>query len=216
MDFSIARKKMVKEQLVARGITDPRVLEVMGRVPRHEFVDPGMAAQAYSDHPLNIGLKQTISQPFIVGLMTQTLRLRGVEKVLEIGTGSGYQTALLAELAREVFSIERIPALSNRARRTLYRLGYVNFKLRIGDGTEGWPEEKFFDAVLVAAASKVIPPPYVEQLAEGGILVMPRGDEAKQEIVSVTKKNGKIQEAILTECRFVKLYGRYGWKQSEG
>jgi protein-L-isoaspartate(D-aspartate) O-methyltransferase len=215
LDYPVARKKMVEEQLTARGIRDPRVLEAMGRVPRHEFVDPGLASQAYLDHPLNIGFKQTISQPYIVALMTESLQLTGGEKVLEIGTGSGYQTAILAELGRHVYSIERIAPLSNGARRTLYRLGYVNFTLRIGDGTAGWPEAGPFDAILVAAAAPAIPPPYLEQLAEGGRLVMPRGDEAVQDLVRLIKKGGKIYEENLSECRFVKLYGEYGWNEKD-
>ncbi len=211
MDYSIARKKMVQEQLLARGITDPRVIEVMGRIPRHEFVDEGLASQAYLDHPLNIGLKQTISQPYIVGFMTESLQLKGHERVLEIGTGSGYQTVLLAELCRQVYSIERITTLSNRARRIFYKLGYSNIILRIGDGTLGWPEEAPFDAILVTAGSPQIPRPYMDQLSEGGTLVIPRGNEASQDLVRIRKKNGKFQEEILSECRFVKLYGEHGW-----
>lgn len=206
---------MVEEQLLAREIRDPRVLEVMGRVPRHEFVDPGLASQAYLDHPLNIGFKQTISQPYIVALMTESLELKGSEKVLEIGTGSGYQTAILAELCRHVFSIERIAALSNGARKTLYRLGYVNFTLRIGDGTTGWPEEAPFGAILAAAASPKIPEPYLRQLADGGRLVMPRGSETVQDLVRVTRIGEKFHEEILSECRFVKLYGEYGWQNTK-
>ncbi len=203
---------MVAQQLVERGIRDARVVEAMGRVPRHEFVDPGMAAQAYLDHPLNIGCKQTISQPYIVALMTQALELKGGEKVLEIGTGSGYQTAILAELARQVFSIERVTTLSNRARMVLYRLGYSNVTLRIGDGTLGWPEESPFDAVLVTAGSPSVPEVYLEQLAEDGRLVIPRGDEESQELVRVRKRQGRFVEENLGACRFVKLYGQYGWQ----
>lgn len=210
-DYAIARKRMVEEQLVSRGIRDHRVLEAMGRIPRHEFVDPGMASQAYLDRPLPIGFKQTISQPYIVALMTESLGLKGGEKVLEIGTGSGYQTAILAELCRHLFSMERIVSLSNAARRTLYRLGYINFTLRIGDGTVGWAEEAPFGGILVTAAAPKIPPAYLEQLAEGGILVMPRGDESGQELVRVTRKGSKTLEEVLGECRFVKLYGRFGW-----
>lgn len=214
MDFAIARRKMVEEQLKPRGIRDARVLEAMLRVPRHEFVDPGIAAQAYLDHPLNIGSKQTISQPYIVGLMTQALRLKGSEKVLEIGTGSGYQTAILAEICRHVYSVERISTLSNRGRQTLYRLGYVNITLRIGDGTLAWPEEAPFDAILVTAAAPGIPPSYIEQLAKGGTLIMPRGETSAQELVRVTKRAEGVVEEILGECRFVKLYGQYGWISS--
>lgn len=212
MDFPIARKKMVAEQLIGRGIQDARLLDVMGRVPRHEFVDPGMAAQAYQDMPLNIGLKQTISQPYMVALMTEIMELKGGEKVLEIGTGSGYQTAILAELCRHVFSIERLSTLSNRARRTLYRLGYVNVTLRIGDGTLGWPEEAPFDAIIVTAGAPEIPQVYKDQLAEGGRLVIPRGGEEAQELARITQNDGKFREELLTSCRFVKLVGRHGWQ----
>jgi len=211
MDYHIARKRMVEQQLIARGVTDPRVLEVMGRLPRHEFVDPGMAAQAYEDHPLNIGMKQTISQPFIVGLMTQSLELTGKEKVLEIGTGSGYQTAILAELSRHVCTIERVTTLSNRARRALYQMAYLNVSLRIGDGTLGWPEEAPFDAMIVTAGSPGLPEVYVDQLAEGGRLVIPRGGEEAQDLIRIRKKDGRVTEETLTACRFVKLYGRHGW-----
>lgn len=203
---------MVEEQIIARGVHDPRVIDAMGRIPRHEFVDPGMAAQAYLDHPLNIGFKQTISQPYIVALMTEGLGLTGSEKVLEIGTGSGYQTAILAELSRQVFSIERVTSLSNRARRSLYRLGYVNVNLRIGDGTLGWPEEAPFDAILVTAGTPQIPPAYLEHLGEGGRMVIPRGGAQSQELICVRKSGGQIREEIMVGCRFVKLYGRYGWQ----
>ncbi len=206
---------MVEQQLAARGVTDPRVLDAMGRIPRHEFVDPGMASQAYEDRPLAIGMKQTISQPYIVGLMTQSLELTGTEKVLEIGTGSGYQTALLAELSRHVYSIERVTTLSNRARRILYRLGYVNVTLRIGDGTLGWPEEAPFDAIIVTAGGPQVPPAYKDQLAEGGRLVIPRGGEEAQDLIRVRRKGGRTVEEVLAACRFVKLYGRHGWKVEE-
>jgi len=202
---------MIQDQLTARGIRDPRVLEAMGRVPRQEFVDPGLASQAYLDHPLSIGMKQTISQPYMAALMTEALELSGNEKVLEIGTGSGYQTAILAELSQKVFSIERLTALSNRARRILYHLGYVNVTLRIGDGTVGWPEEAPFDAILVTSAGPQIPPPYIEQLAKGGRLVVPRGSENQQELVRVRKVRNRMTEEVLSDCRFVKLVGTFGW-----
>lgn len=214
MHYAVARRKMMEEQLVSRGIRDAKVLEAMGHVPRHEFVDPGMVAQAYEDHPLNIGSKQTISQPYIVALMTEALRLQGGEKVLEIGTGSGYQTAVLAEICRQVFTIERIATLSNRARGTLYRLGYVNVTLRIGDGTAGWPEAAPFDGILVTAAAPLIPPPYLRQLPDGGRLVIPRGEIERQELVRITRKGDKFSEEILGECRFVKLIGEHGWRLS--
>ena len=211
MDYTIARKKMIEAQLIARGIRDPRVIDAMSRIPRHEFIDPGMAAQAYLDHPLNIGSKQTISQPYIVALMTESLELTGSEKILEIGTGSGYQTAILAELSREVFSIERITSLSNLARRTLYRLCYTNVTLRIGDGTLGWPEQAPFDRILVAAGSPQIPEPYLEQLAENGILVMPMGGDEEQQLIRIRKKKDQWTQENLSPCRFVKLLGERGW-----
>lgn len=212
MDYSIARKRMIEEQLIGRGISDPRVLEVMGRVPRHEFVDTGLASQAYLDHPLHIGFHQTISQPYMVGLMTESLRLRGGEKVLEIGTGSGYQTAILAELVHQVFTIERMTSLSNQARKNLYRLGYVNIILRIGDGSVGWAEEAPFDVILAAAAAKDVPAVYKEQLKDGGSLIMPCGGAEEQELVRVVRQGTQFVRESLATCRFVKLYGRYGWE----
>ena len=212
MDFAVARKRMVKEQLKGRGINDPRVLEAMSRIPRHEFVDEGMASQAYEDRPLSIGLKQTISQSYMVALMTESLGLQGHERVLEIGTGCGYQTAVLAELCRHVYSGERLSSLSNKARRTLYRLGYINFTLRIGDGTLGWPEESPFDAILVTAASPQVPPTYLKQLSpNNGHLVLPKGSELEQELIHVGLKQGQVVEKSLSACRFVKLYGQHGW-----
>lgn len=210
MDFAVARRKMVEEQLIARGIADRRVLEVMGRIPRHAFVDPGLASQVYEDHPLNIGSKQTISQPYMVALMTSLLELKGNEKVLEIGTGSGYQTAVLAELCREVCTVERLARLSNLARRTLYGMAYVNVRFRIGDGTGGWPEEGPFDAIVVTAAGESIPPPYVTQLAEGGRLVLPLGPPSQQRLIRAVKKRGRLVEEVVTDCRFVRLVGRFG------
>ena len=212
-DYHVARKKMVAEQMTARGVQDPRVLDVMGRIPRHEFVDPGMARQAYEDHPLNIGLKQTISQPYMVAFMTEALELKGSESVLEIGTGCGYQTAVLCELCRHIFSIERLSSLSNRARRVLYHLGYINFSLRIGDGTLGWPEKAPFDAILVTAGATEIPQALLKELKEGGRLVMPRGGAESQELVRVRKKRGRFTEEFLGDCRFVKLVGEHGWRE---
>ena len=212
-DFHIARKKMVQEQLLARGIQDARVIDVMSRIPRHEFVDSGMANQAYQDHPLNIGLKQTISQPQIVAFMTQCLELKGNEKVLEIGTGSGYQTAILSQLAQKVYTIERITSLSNKARRTFYRFGLMNITLRIGDGTLGWPEEAPFDAIIVTAASPQIPQAYTDQLKEGGRLIIPVGAEESQSLILIRKVSGRLASEKKAECRFVKLIGQDGWKE---
>lgn len=205
---------MVAEQLIPGGVSDARVLTAMAKVPRHLFVQDGMTAQAYSDHPLHIGEGQTISQPVIVGVMTQALELRGNEKVLDIGTGSGYQLAILCELAREVYSIERIAKLSHRARRVLYDVGYINFKLRIGDGTLGWPEAAPFNAILVAAGGPDIPQAYLEQLADGGRLVIPVGGEETQQLVVVVRRGNSFEKRVISGCRFVKLIGEQGWSES--
>jgi protein-L-isoaspartate(D-aspartate) O-methyltransferase len=173
---------MVDEQLLSRDIRDSRVLEVMGRVERHLFVPPGQRGNAYGDYPVPIGSDQTLSQPYIVALMTEALELRGDERVLEVGSGSGYQTAILAELAREVFTVEVLPELSERARETLARLGYRNVFFRVGDGREGWPEEAPFDGILVAAAPISVPPKLREQLSESGRLVLPVGSSWEQEL----------------------------------
>jgi protein-L-isoaspartate(D-aspartate) O-methyltransferase len=202
---------MVQEQLVARGIKDPRVLRAMGKVPRHLFVEAALADRAYDDGPLPIGKKQTISQPYMVALMTEALELRGVEKVLEIGTGSGYQTAILAELARRVFSIEKIGPLALRARAILDELGYANVAIQVSDGTLGWSEQAPFDAILVTAGSPDLPQPLVEQLSMGGRLVIPLGDEESQMLKRVRCTDSGLQEEELGECRFVKLWGKYGW-----
>lgn len=213
-DYQISRKRMVAEQLIPGGVRDPRVLTAMAKIPRNLFVQEGMESQAYSDHPLHIGEGQTISQPVIVGIMTQALELKGHEKVLDIGTGSGYQLAILCELAREVYSIERIAKLSHRARRVLYDVGYVNFKLRIGDGTLGWPEAAPFDCILAAAGSPDIPRAYLEQLADGGRLVMPVGGEESQELILVVRRGNSFEKRIISGCRFVKLIGQQGWTET--
>lgn len=208
--YYIARKKMVEEQLKPQ-IKDERVLSVMSKVPRDRFVPNALIAQAYSDYPVNIGEGQTISQPLIVAMMTELLCLKGTEKVLEIGTGSGYQTAILCELAKKVYSIERIFSLSNRARRTLYDLGYVNFALRVGDGTKGWPEEAPFDGIIVAAGAPALPQKLCRQLAEGGRLVIPVGGEDVQILKVITKVGNEFKEVSVSGCRFVKLIGEQGW-----
>ncbi len=215
MDFQKARERMVKEQLIPRGIKDPRVLEAMRKVPRHLFVDEALQDQAYSDRPLLIGEKQTISQPYMVALMTEALELKGDEKVLEIGTGSGYQTAILAELAEKVYSIERLRSLSQKARKILDKLYYFNVVLKVGDGTLGWPEYAPFDAIIVTAGSPKIPEPLIEQLAEGGRLVIPVGDPYTQELVKLVKTPEGIEKKNLTICRFVNLIGKYGWKGND-
>ncbi|PIR20503.1 MAG: protein-L-isoaspartate O-methyltransferase [Deltaproteobacteria bacterium CG11_big_fil_rev_8_21_14_0_20_47_16] len=213
-DYQISRKRMIAEQLIPAGVTDPRVLTAMAKIPRHLFVPEGMMSQAYSDHPLHIGEGQTISQPAIVGLMTQALELKGHEKVLDVGTGSGYQLAVLCELAKEVFSIERISKLSNRARRILYDIAYVNFKLRIGDGSMGWPEEAPFDAILVAAGSPEIPSVYLSQLKEGGRLVIPVGGSESQDLVLAIRRGNTFESKVILPCRFVKLIGKQGWRET--
>jgi len=205
---------MVETQIRARGITKPRLLEAMSKIPRHLFVDEGLADQAYSDNPLPIGELQTISQPYMVALMTDTLELKGREKVLEIGTGSGYQTALLAELADQVFSIERIASLANNARLVLDHLGYYNVAIRVGDGTYGWKEEAPFDAILVTAGAPEVPQPLIEQLAIGGRLVLPVGGKYIQDLIKVTRQSedlNDLKKENLGGCRFVDLIGEYGW-----
>ena len=203
---------MVAEQLVKRGIADPAVLEAMRNVPRHLFVDEALRDRAYGDHPLPIGDAQTISQPFIVARMTELLRLTGREKVLEIGTGSGYQAAVLSRLAARVCSIERIPKLAARARQALEAIGASNVWVRTADGTMGWADEAPFDRILVAAGGPSVPPPLVDQLAEGGRLVMPVGPEDAQRLRIVDKQGGQTRESEDSGCVFVKLIGKYAWE----
>lgn len=212
IDFVKARNRMVDEQIVARGIRDPKVVAALRKVPRHLFVEEALWNQAYSDYPLPIGERQTISQPYMVALMTEALQLKGGEKALEVGAGSGYQTAILAEIAKKVFSIERILSLGIKARELLYKLGYTNFEIRISDGTQGWPEESPFDAILVTAGSPDIPKPLVEQLVVGGRLVIPVGDAFSQDLYRVTKTPSGSFKEDLGGCRFVKLVGKYGWE----
>jgi protein-L-isoaspartate(D-aspartate) O-methyltransferase len=203
---------MIADQLVRRGVTDARVLAAMRSVPRHLFVDEALRDRAYGDHPLPIGDGQTISQPFIVGLMSELLALTGAEKVLEVGTGSGYQAAVLAELARRVCSIERLPALAMRARSVLEGLGYMNVWVRVGSGTLGWPDEAPFDRILVTAGAPAVPPPLFEQLAEGGRMVLPVGQVAEQTLTVVEKVGGEMRATPGAACVFVKLVGKYAWE----
>lgn len=212
INFQKARDRMVETQLMSRGIKDPRVLEAMRKVPRHMFVDEALQEQAYSDHPMPIGDKQTISQPYIVALMTETLQLKGDEKVLEIGTGSGYQAAILGELAERVFSIERYPNLAYRANQILQKLGYKNIIVRVADGTIGWPDEAPFDAIMVTAGAPRVPQPLVDQLAMGGRLVVPVGDRISQELILVKRVPEGIQKTNLGGVRFVDLVGKWGWQ----
>jgi protein-L-isoaspartate(D-aspartate) O-methyltransferase len=212
IDFTKARLKMVEEQIVSRGINDAKLIAAMKKIPRHLFLEEALQNQAYSDHPLPIGEKQTISQPYMVALMTEALLLTGKEKVLEIGTGSGYQTAILAELSEKVFSIERIRPLALRARKLLYELGYFNVEIKIFDGTLGWMDESPFDAIMVTAGSPDIPQTLLDQLAIGGRLVIPVGDAFVQDLIRVIKTVEGIKKEDLGGCRFVKLIGKYGWE----
>lgn len=202
--FAEERLVMVQEQIAARGILDTRVLEVMRKVERHRFVPEPMTASAYEDRPLPIGEDQTISQPYIVAFMTEALGLRGDEKVLEIGTGSGYQAAVLSGLVKEVYTIEIIPVLAARAKETLASLGYSNVHVKQGDGFLGWPAHAPFDRIIVTAAVGEIPPPLIAQLKEGGTLVAPEGDWY-QELVVLTKEKGKIKKTRTIAVRFVPL-----------
>lgn len=210
------RARMVETQIKARSIADPRVLKAMETIPRHFFVDEGLIDQAHSDNPLPIGEKQTISQPYIVALMTEALELKGKERILEIGTGSGYQTAILAHLADRVFSIERIAALATRARKILDQLNYYNVAIRVGDGSYGWKEEAPFDAIITTAAAPKIPKYLIEQLVVGGILVVPVGSRDVQTLYKLTRLAedlSQIKKEDLGGCRFVSLIGESGWKE---
>lgn len=202
---------MLCDQLLDRGISDPQVLRAMARVPREAFVPQSLQEEAYADRALPIECGQTISQPYIVGLMTQALELSGTQRVLEVGTGSGYQTAVLAELAQAVFTIERQADLSAAAQRRLLGLGYTNIAFRIGDGSLGWPEEAPFDRILVAAAAPQCPQSLVDQLADGGVLVMPVGDEEGQVLRQFRRSGQQVESAALTNCRFVPLIGAEAW-----
>jgi protein-L-isoaspartate(D-aspartate) O-methyltransferase len=211
LDLNQARERMVIEQLEQRGIKDPRVLAAMRAVERERFTLPEYAVHAYDDGPLPIGFSQTISQPCIVALMSELAGLKGNERVLEIGTGSGYQTAVLSRLAGEVYSVEIIPELLERARRVLDSIGISNVHLRCADGSEGWPEAAPFDVILVTAAMPGIPRPLVEQLGPDGRLVAPIGEEDLQTLVRLQNINGSWQEQYFGECRFVKMSGKHGF-----
>ncbi len=202
---------MVNTQLIPRGIKDERVLSAMKKVPRHFFVDESMQYKAYDDMALSIGEGQTISQPYMVAVMTELLDLKGNEKVLEIGTGSGYQASILAELAREVFTVERIAALAALAEERFSSLGYGNIRIRTGDGTIGWPEEAPFDRIIITAGTPSIPGPLAGQLSEGGIIIAPVGDRFSQQLIKIKKSEGRLLEEYHTPCVFVPLIGKYAW-----
>lgn len=209
--YSVKRHRMVAEQIRARGIRDERLLAVMSMVPRHLFVPSHLVERSYDDGPLLIGEGQTISQPYIVAEMTAALRLSGTEKVLEIGTGSGYQTAILCGLAKEVVTVERISTLQASAEITLRETGVHNVRFRTGDGSAGIPDEAPFDRIIVTAAAPGVPAPLFEQLSEGGIMVIPIGGRWEQDLVRVTKESGKERKDFLGGCRFVPLIGEFGF-----
>jgi protein-L-isoaspartate(D-aspartate) O-methyltransferase len=207
-----ARREMVERQIRDRGIRSPRVLEAMQSVERHLFVPPDNVERAYADEPLPIGEGQTISQPFMVAAMAEALSLDGHERVLEIGAGSGYQAAVISLLAREVIAVETQPLLAASARARLARLGYLNARIELGDGSLGWPLDAPYDAILVTAAAPAVPPPLLEQLVEGGRLVIPVGSAEQQELLRIVKRGGATTQQSLYTCRFVPLLGRHGWR----
>lgn len=211
-DFTLARERMVKDQLAARGIKDERVLQAMGKIPRHLFIDEALAGEAYDDHPVPIGENQTISQPYIVALMTEALELRGNENTLELGTGSGYQTAILAELSGMVYTIERIESLFANARKILAQLEYDNIVFKAFDGTMGWKEYAPFDTIMVTAGAPSLPKPLIDQLADNGRMIIPVGDRYSQELIKIVRNGKRLEQKSLGGCRFVNLIGIHGWQ----
>lgn len=211
-NFEEARHRMVERQLAQRGINDERVLQVMREVPRHRFVPEDMWDMAYRDTPLPIGHDQTISQPYIVAYMTQMLHLTPGDRVLEIGTGSGYQAAILSCLAKQVYTLERVPELAQHAEQVLQELGYHNIQVRVGDGGYGWPEAAPFDAIIVTAAAPELPQPLIDQLAEGAPIVAPIGPAGYQELVRLYRRGDRTQIEHLVPVAFVPLIGEHGWR----
>ncbi len=213
INFEKERNRMVDDQIVVRGVRDDRVLAVMRRIPRHEFLPEAIRGMSYSDNALPLGDGQTISQPYMVALMSELLSLKGTERVLEIGTGSGYQAAVLAELSEKVYTVERIKTLADKARATLDSLGYRSIAIKVFDGTYGWKEMSPFDAIMVTAGAPDVPAPLIEQLAVGGRMVIPVGDRYGQRLVKVVRT----AEGLVTEksipCVFVPLIGSHGWKE---
>jgi protein-L-isoaspartate(D-aspartate) O-methyltransferase len=211
-DLGALRNMMVEEQLIPRGISDKRVLDVFRKVPRHKFVGKDLMQSAYNDYPLPIGDNQTISQPYMVALMTQSLRLKGTEKVLEVGTGSGYQSAILAELAKEVYSVERFKSLADISLCVLRDLGYNNVHIKVGDGTLGWEEFAPYDGILVTAGAPGIPESLLRQLKDGGRLLIPVGSDGFAQTLTLVEKIGKTaRTSELCSCMFVPLIGKEGW-----
>ncbi|MCG8429982.1 MAG: protein-L-isoaspartate(D-aspartate) O-methyltransferase [Candidatus Omnitrophica bacterium] len=211
MNYSGRRRRMVERQIRSRGISDPAILDAFIRVPRHLFIPSALRAQSYEDHPVAIGDGQTISQPYMTALMTDCLELSGTERVLEIGTGSGYQTAILSRLARTVYSIERIEALSERAAKILKRIKAENVRLKVSDGTLGWQEAAPFDRILVTAAGPRVPEPLFMQLTDAGKLTLPLGDRGLQELTIIDKTKDGLRTRSVGQCIFVPLVGRYGF-----
>ena len=212
-EFTKERLAMVEVQLRRRGIREERVLAAMAKVPRHLFVPSGSQSESYEDRPLPIGDGQTISQPYMVAIMTQSLDLKGEEKVLEIGTGSGYQAAILAELSKMVFTIERIPALVQKSEKILHHLGYRNIRFQSGDGTKGWPEMAPFDGIIVTAGAPEVPKALRSQLADGGRMVIPVGPRYSQTLLIILREGNHFAEEDTTGCVFVPLVGEFGWKE---
>jgi len=213
INYEKERSRMVDEQIVGRGVKDERVLAVMRKIPRHEFLPEGIRGMAYNDSALPLGEGQTMSQPYMVAIMTEFLGLKGTERVLEIGTGSGYQAAVLAELCQKVYTVERIKTIADKARATLDRLGYKSVAIKIYDGTYGWKEMAPYDAIIVTAGSPDIPAPLVEQLKEGGRMVIPVGDRYGQQLITVVKTAEGITTERSVPCVFVPLIGNHGWKE---
>ncbi|MDA8423250.1 MAG: protein-L-isoaspartate(D-aspartate) O-methyltransferase [Nitrospiraceae bacterium] len=213
INYEKERSRMVEEQIIARGVKDERVLAAMRKVPRHEFLPEGIRGMAYQDSALPLGEAQTMSQPYMVALMTEQLELKGHERVLEIGTGSGYQAAVLSELCEKVYTVERIKMLADRARQSLDRLGYRSVAIKVYDGTYGWKEMAPFDAILVTAGAPDVPVPLVEQLKEGGRMVIPVGERFGQTLLKIVKTPAGPATERSIPCVFVPLIGNHGWKE---
>lgn len=215
MDYKILRERMVQTQLVPRGIQDSAVINAFLKVERHKFIPESLKQSAYADFPVPIGEGQTISQPYIVALMTEQLELSRDSKVLEIGTGSGYQTAILAELSSQVYSVERFNSLAKRATNLLHELSYSNIKVKLGDGTLGWPEEAPYSRIIVTAASADIPQPLIDQLSENGKMILPKGETYSQVLTLVTKSKGQLKTEPICGCVFVPLIGKFAYKNRD-
>lgn len=213
IDYEKERNRMVDEDIIPRGVKDPRVLAALRKVPRHEFMPEALRDRSYGDHAMPIGEGQTISQPYIVALMTELMELKATDRVLEVGTGSGYQAAVLAELSGKVFTVERVKPLADKARATLDRLGYRNVAMKVFDGTYGWKDMGPYDAIMVTAASPDVPQPLVEQLKPGGRLVIPVGERYSQVLLQIVKMEQGVERRASVPVVFVPLIGNHGWKE---